>query len=155
MKKTIIGPAASKRINAGDWLDLDSVSSVEVTSEDPAHPIEAALVDGILGGWRAGTPGTQVIRLSFAEPQRVRRVRIEIDERLVERTQELSLTCSSHGGEPREIVRQRWNFSPRGSTREEEEYAVDFHGVTTIELTLEPDVAKATAVASLTKLRVG
>jgi type IV secretory pathway VirJ component len=34
------------------WLDLQEMASVEVTSEDPNFPIEAALISGD-GGWRA------------------------------------------------------------------------------------------------------
>src|SRR5436309_2382215 len=47
------------------WLELDRAASVEVTSEDPRHPIEGALVKGDTRGWRASEAGTQVIRLIF------------------------------------------------------------------------------------------
>ena len=41
----------------GDWLDLEHVAQVEVTSEDAAHPIESALVPGAESGWRAAQSG--------------------------------------------------------------------------------------------------
>ena len=36
---------------AQDWLDLETLARVEVTSEDPAHPVESALAPGAAGGW--------------------------------------------------------------------------------------------------------
>ena len=51
-----------------DWLDMEQLAQVEVTSEDSAHPIEAALVPGGESGWRAAQPGEQTIRLIFDQP---------------------------------------------------------------------------------------
>ena len=42
------------------WLDLAQLAQVEITSEDPAFPIEAALIPGTHPGWRAAHPGAQV-----------------------------------------------------------------------------------------------
>src|SRR5688572_759029 len=53
----------------GGWLDLARLARVEVTSEDPAYPIEWALVPGAGSGWRAAEPGPQVIRLRFDVPR--------------------------------------------------------------------------------------
>jgi hypothetical protein len=47
MRKTIINnPAAlsSRPYPQRTWLDLEEIATVEVTSEDPNFPIEAALV---------------------------------------------------------------------------------------------------------------
>jgi hypothetical protein len=30
----------------GDWLNLGSLAQVEISSEDPEHPIESALISG-------------------------------------------------------------------------------------------------------------
>ena len=35
------------------WLDLSQLAEVELTSEDAAYPIEAALLPGTGSGWRA------------------------------------------------------------------------------------------------------
>ena len=58
------------------WLDLQSLAQVELTSEDVANPIEAALVPGAGLGWRAAQAGEQTIRLLFDELQRVRRIQL-------------------------------------------------------------------------------
>jgi hypothetical protein len=60
---------------AGEWLLLEELASVEITSEDPAAPVEAAL-RGQASGWRAGEPGLQKIRIVFDRPQALRRIRL-------------------------------------------------------------------------------
>jgi len=90
----------------GPWLDLDVLADVELTSEDTAHPVEAALVPGDGSGWRASQPGTQRIRLLFHRPQRLLRIRLRFDEADTERTQEFTLRWSPDGGRTfREVVR--------------------------------------------------
>src|ERR1700726_3740542 len=76
------------------WLDLDHAAAVEVTSEDKDYPVEAALVSGEMRGWRAGSPGTQTIRLIFDEPQRLIRIALVFEETQTERTQEFVLRWS-------------------------------------------------------------
>jgi hypothetical protein len=54
----------------------------------------------------------------------------------------------------REIVRQQWNFSPPGTTREIEDYQVELSEVTVLELVIVPDKTRgAAARASLKSLR--
>ena len=156
MRKRQIGsPEQSSSGSDGVWLDLDRLATVEVTSEDPAYPIEAALLPGRSGGWRAGASGPQTIRLLFDEPQRLRRIYVEFVETEVERTQEFALRWSADGGQSfREIVRQQWNFSPTGSTREVEDFQVDLAGVTAIECDIKPSNQGSGAVASLSQLRL-
>lgn len=135
-------------------LDLEQVASVEITSEDPAHPIESAL-RGDSGGWRASTPGEQAIRLIFDQPTRLRRIDLRFEEPGTSRTQEFVLRWSPDGGRSyREIVRQQYTFSPPGTTFETERYAVDLAGVTVLELRLIPDIAGGAALASLGRLQV-
>jgi hypothetical protein len=143
---------------AGDWLDLEALATVEVTSEDVAYPIEAALLPGHVGestGWRAASPGVQSIRLVFDEPRRVLRVWLHFVEPAEERTQEFVLRWSAdRGASFRDVVRQRWNFSPRGATAEVEDYHVDLPDVTVLELVVTPDIGAGTAPASLARLRI-
>ena len=104
----------------GDWLDLGAIAEVEITSEDPKHPIEFALIPGEEGGWRANAPGRQVIRLLFSPAQRITHVQLHFEEKSVARTQEYALSWSPQIGEPcREIVRQQWNYLPESRVRPE------------------------------------
>ena len=45
-KRIVASPARETASLDDDWLDLESLAEVEVTSEDAAHPIEAALLPG-------------------------------------------------------------------------------------------------------------
>jgi len=138
-----------------DWLDLELLALVEITSEDAAHPIESALLPGRNSGWRAAGPGEQIIRLLFAHPQRLRRIWLEFVEPITERTQEFVLRWSQDGGQSfQEIVRQQWNFSPQGATRETEDHRVDLSGVTVLELSIIPDISGGNAHACLAQLRL-
>ncbi len=164
MRKRIITPSPSAGASpeapaAGAspeaWLDLEAVAEVEVTSEDPQHPVEHALVPGEERGWRASGPGPQTIRLVFPDPQRLHLIRVEFDEPDRERTQEFTLGWSpAREGPAAEIVRQQWNFSPGGATHETEEYRVDLAEVLALELTITPDVRGGEARASLARLRL-
>jgi hypothetical protein len=159
MRKRIIDPVSGPDPHDSPlgehWLDLASAARVEVTSENPAHPVEAALLPAGEGGWRAARPGEQTIRLIFDQPQHVRRIQLLFEEADAARTQEFALRWSPDGGRSfKDIVRQQWNFSPTGSVREAEEYRVDFPGVTTLELTILPDISKGGARASLARWRL-
>jgi hypothetical protein len=137
------------------WLDLQSMAHVEVTSEDAANPIEAALVPGAGLGWRAAQAGEQTIRLLFDELRSVRRIQLLFHEDQQARTQEFVLRWSPDGGQSyRGIVRQQYNFSPPGVTRESEDYAVDRAGVTALELRIVPDISGGDARASVAQLRI-
>ena len=54
------------------WLSVEQLAQVEVSSEDAAHPIESALLPGTGPGWRAAQPGQQTVRLLFDEPHMVK-----------------------------------------------------------------------------------
>ena len=156
MRKYIIGngPPDVSATEQG-WLDLERLAQVEITSEDVDFPIESALIPGTGKGWQAGQPGEQTIRLLFDEPLRVRRIHLVFQEDGQERTQEFVLGWSPDGGQSyREILRQQYNFSPPGATREVEDYTIDLDGVTALELKIVPDINRGSARASLAKLRV-
>jgi len=138
-----------------DWLNVDALAQVEVTSEDPAHPIESGLLPGAESGWRAGQPGPQTVRLVFDQPQKITRLHLEFHEDELERTQQFVLRWSSNGGQSyREIVRQQYNFSPPATTSEREDYTLDLDGVTALELNIVPDISGGPARASLAQLRI-
>jgi uncharacterized protein (DUF736 family) len=152
MRKTIIKPES---IHAQEeWLDLEKLAAVEVTSEDPKFPIESALGERQGSGWRAAERGKQVIRLVLDEPRPLRRIRLEFSETENSRTQEFTLRWSRPDGPMTEIVRQQWTFSPEGSTSEVEDYHVNLDSVSILELVLKPDMRPETAFASLAAWRV-
>jgi hypothetical protein len=82
-------------------------------------------------------------------------VSLVFEESEIARTQEFVLRCSSDGGSGvKEIVRQQWNFSPPESIREAEEYRVELSSITTLELTINPDISGGIARASLKNFRL-
>jgi len=155
MRKRLIAAARQTEPRTErDWLDLSSVAAVEVTSETKDHPVESALLLSDIRGWRAAGPGTQVIRLLFDRPLKVKHISLVFEETENSRTQEFVLRWSSDLGRSfREIVRQQWNFSPPGTVREVEDYKVDLLDVTVMELEIVPDKS-GVAQASLSSLRL-
>src|SRR5215472_17155425 len=129
MRKRIATATPARAQAQEDWLDLERTATVEVTSEDKDFPIEFSLSIEPRQGWRASQPGPQTIRLVFEEKEMMR-------------TQEFVLRISSGPGRPfREILRQQWNFSVPTSTQETEEYQVELPNVSTLELTIVPDIS--------------
>jgi len=138
-----------------EWLDLEEIARVEVTSEDPNFPIEAALAAAEGSGWRAAKKGTQIIRIVLDNPRTLHWIRLEFSETVIERTQEFTLRWSDEAAGPfKEIVRQLWNFSPQGSTSEVEDYQVQLKNLSVLELTLKPDLTPNNAFATLARCRV-
>jgi hypothetical protein len=159
MRKEIVEhrTTAGRSLGQADWLDLDSIAHVQLTSEDPAFPIENALgasPERNERGWRANSPGPQTITLSFDVPQHIQRIFLHFIERETEREQEFVLRYSSANETDREIVRQQWTFSPTGSTQEIEDYAVELGSVTKLELVIDPDRGRGHSLATLNALRL-
>ena len=73
----------------------------------------------------------------------------------VERTQQFTLRWAAGRTSPfTEIVRQQWDFNPRTSAIETEDYRVDLSHVLALELTIDPDLGKGQAYAALIEWRV-
>lgn len=142
MRKRIINQGAEGASTADKhWLDLEGLAQAEVSSEDAAHPIESALIPNTGSGWRAAQAGKQTVRLLFDQPQKIRSIRLVFQENEQERTHEFVLRWSPDSGQSyREIARQQYNFSPPSTTRELEDYTVELHGLTTLELIIIPDI---------------
>jgi hypothetical protein len=151
MRKRIIGQPAPAVVPAGrSWLDVERLAQVEITSEDPTHPIESALRPGAGPGWQAAGPGEQTIRLVFDAPLSLRRIHFVFQEDQHARTQEFALRWSPDGGQSyQQIVRQQYTFSPPSTTHEVEDYAVNLDGVTALELQIIPDIDGGAILASL------
>ena len=147
---------------AGDWIDLEAVAAVEISSEEQRCPIERALGLGtdreVCTGWRAATTGPQTIRLRFDRPTEIHRIYLHFVEGAKERSQEFSVHAGSTEGELREVVRQQFAFSPNGATEEVEDYRVDLKNVRVFELRVDPDRAhdpkQSREYASLVRLKV-
>ena len=157
MRKSVIDPVTihPEQQSEQEWLELEQMAKVEVTSEDPNFPIESALASGKGPGWRAAETGKQIIRIIFDKPRPLRRIRLEFSETEIERTQEFTLQWSAESGGPfRDIVRQQWSFNPNGSTSEVEDYQVGLDSVSVLELALRPDLTPGIAFATLAKWRV-
>ena len=155
MRKSLISQTPpSLGLSDEDWLNVDRLASVEITSEENGYPIESAL-HGEKRGWRAADGGTQIIRLVFDEPQRVRRIWLVFEDTENTRTQEFVLRWSADNEHSfREIVRQQWNFSQPNAVRETEDYAVEISAVKTLELVIVPDISGGAARGSLKNFRL-
>ena len=137
-----------------DWLNLECLAEVEITSEDPAHPIETALLHGKGSGWRASEPGRQTLRILFNEPQALRHIHLVFTEEHRSRTQEFVLRWSRGDHQPLEqIVRQQYNFNP--PSREVENYVVNLDAVKRLEMEINPAIGGGDSYASLAELRLG
>jgi hypothetical protein len=155
MRKHIIAVESTPPGRSEEWLNLEEIARVEVSSEDPQHPIESAFKHGESLGWGASQPGEQTIRLLFDEPKDLRRIRLRFSESKVERTHQFTLRWSGSSTGPfEEIVRQQWNFNPQSSTMEVEDYKVDLRRVLALELTIDPDLGKNQAFAALAEWRM-
>ena len=156
-KRVVPGHPTQGALADEDWLPVEGLAEVEVTSEALAYPAEGALLPEPSVGWRASGPGPQTIRLHFRPPQQLTRIWLYFVESEMERTQEYALRWSHGYGESfHEIVRQQWNFSPHGATCEVEDHYVDLPSVTILELNIIPDIRVGTkAVASLAQWRLG
>jgi hypothetical protein len=157
MRKRIVGLKRAGKGAESDhgWLDLEQIATVEITSEDPAFPIESVFGSRDGPGWRAAAKGEQQVRIIFDEPVSLRRIQLRFHEAQYERMQEFVIRWSpAKGGEPREIVRQQWNFSPAGSTDEFEDYQVELPAVSALGFTIQPDLSRHEAVATLASFRL-
>ncbi len=139
----------------GSWLDLEKLATAELSSEDPQHPFEHALRADTTDGWKASSPGPQLIRLRFDSPQSVRRIHLQFREEQVDRSQEIALFATLNGSPRKELVRQQWVFSPRGATTEVEDYFFDLSGLTVLELEIDPGRDNKQAFASLLSIQIG
>ena len=155
MQKRLIPREEPSPSSTYSWLPLELLADVEVSSEQSACPIESALLPDRGPGWRASEPGSQTVRLRFATPQRIARIRLVFVEEQTARVQEFVLRWLPAGGTTyREIVRQQYGFSPPGTVREQEDYTVDLADVAALELLINPDISGHPTPATLRELRV-
>jgi|HubBroStandDraft_1064217.scaffolds.fasta_scaffold187701_2 hypothetical protein len=91
MRKILIAQPTiqAKALPEREWLDLESLARIELTSEEPNAPIDAALASGKEPGWHAAARGEQIIRIVFDQPRDLQRIRLEFYETENERTRNL------------------------------------------------------------------
>jgi hypothetical protein len=151
IRKKVIGE--TERLDE-DWRDLSQCAAFEVTSEEVGSPLENALSPDA-SKWIAATPGEQVIRITFDEPQNVSKIFLLFEETANARSQEFVLSWQ-RVGEPQwqEIVRQQFNFSPPATTTEKEDFNVSLQKASALELIIIPERSGG-GHASLSHLRIG
>jgi hypothetical protein len=132
-------------------LDLETLASFEVSSEAEGHPLENAL-NADETRWQASNEGPQTVRLVFDIPQDLSRIILLFEEQEIARTQEFAIFWKSIGDSDwREFRRQQFNFSPSGTTREDEDFQMALLEVTALELRITPSIGGG-GKASLTYL---
>jgi hypothetical protein len=140
----------ARRASGAQWMDMGQIATVKVTSEDPEFPIESVFTADGGPGWRASQKGQRQIRLIFDQPLAVRRIQLPFIEPNCAHPQEFTLRwLTADGGQPREIERQQWDFSPAGSTSEIEDYEVNTGGRVCLGAGNKPDLAHKKALATL------
>ena len=157
MRKHIVGTPSPRAVPPSrQALDVATLATVLVSSEATEFPVDHVF-DGNCGRggtrWVAAEPGEQTLTVAFDAPQLLRGITLEVEERAVERTQELSVALSADGGQTyRELLRQEYTFSPAGATFEREEWTVPTREVTHVRLWIKPDKGGRPCRATLTTL---
>jgi hypothetical protein len=158
LRKQVLSRSAMDAGRRPGEKNIAALATVLVTSEDPAHPIDNAFDDRRGPGgtrWVAEEAGEQVVILAFDEPQAIREVAVEIEERDVSRTQELALAVSCDGGQTyRELLRQEYTFSPPSTAVEREQWTIHADAVSHLRVTIKPDKGGRPCRATLTTLAV-
>jgi F5/8 type C domain len=154
-----MGSACAKR---GDFDRQPVAPSIfpigGLSSEDPAHPIEHAF-DGDGGPdatrWISARDNTvEHIVIEFDRPQEISYLSYEVEERAVERTQEVRGEISDDpGASYRQIFVQDYTFSPQGATYQHEEQRFDRVEADRLRLTIVPN-KNGSGRATLTTLRL-
>lgn len=159
LRKHIVKSPPSLAVPHPGGIDIVATAIVQVTSEDPDHPIDNVFDDRQGPGgsrWVASEPGEQMLWLAFDTPQTIRTLHLEVEELDVSRTQELHVAISRDGGHTyQELLRQEYTFSPPGTTFEREEWSIPAEGVTHLQLVITPDKGGKPSQATLTALALG
>jgi hypothetical protein len=113
MRKSVIDPLTihPAQRSEQEWLELEQMAQVEVTSEEPNFPIESALASGKGPGWRAREKGKQIIRIIFDKPRPLHRIRLSF------RRQKLSEPRNSlFNGRPSQAGHSEILFASNGAS---------------------------------------
>jgi hypothetical protein len=159
LRKRLLQPNREPTVSGTEGeIGLVESASVGFSSEDHEHPIEH-LFDGQSGPggtfWRsARIDATETLQIEFDHPRSISRLVYEVEERDVERTQEVRIEVSHDGGHSyRQLRVQEYTFSPRGTTFQHEDMQLDVGGVSHLRLTIVPGKS-GSGSATLTSLRL-
>lgn len=159
LRKRQLGAAdANSGAGAANEIDIIAAATIAYSCEDPAHPIEHAF-DGFGGrgatSWISARDNTvENIVIEFDRPQVISRLSYEVEERALERTQEVRAEISHDAGRSyRQIFVQDYTFSPHGTTYQHEEQRFDRVQVDHLRLTIVPN-KNGSGRATLTTLRL-
>jgi hypothetical protein len=156
-----------KRLLQDAWLlPASSIAEIDVTagatiaysSEDPAHPVEN-IFDGRDGPggtyWEGARENTrETLLIEFDRPQSISRLIFEVEERHLERTQEVRLEVSCDSGVSfRALLVQEFVFSPRGATFQREDVRRNVQDVSHMRLVIVPNKS-GSGRAKLTSLHL-
>lgn len=118
------------------------MASVEVSSETSLFPIDNVFdAQRGPGGscWVASEAGEQTVLVTFDSPQRLRSVRLEVEERTNTSTQHVKVSTSTDAGKSyNELTARDFTFSPYGATFGEETWPVAIEHVTHVRLQVTP-----------------
>ncbi len=71
MHKMVLGHEdQSATFSSNEWFGIEAIAGIGVTSEADDAPVENVLYPDRETGWRAGEPGPQILRITFAGPTR-------------------------------------------------------------------------------------
>ena len=101
-KHILTNPHAAQRVSEPDVKDISALATVFITSEARDHPIDQVFdFRRGPGGtrWIAAAEGEQTLLLAFDTPQTIRKIRVEIEEPNMGRTQVLCISLSENGAD--------------------------------------------------------
>jgi len=137
-----------------NWRDLNEDVDVELTSDAPIGRSSTLCCISRIppAGARMG-PDLRASVWLGPRPVSIRRIRLVFEEHSQARTQEFVIRAATSEG-VREIVRQQFTVSPRGTTVQREEYSTNLDGVRRLELAIVPAIDGGSAIATLREWRL-
>ena len=141
-KRRLREPDGTEGASAVNEIDIIVAATIAYSSEDPAHPIGHAFDRHSGPGatcWISARANTvERVVIEFDRPQIITRLSYEVEERALERTQEVRAEISDDGGRTyHQIFVQDYTFSPQGATYQREEQCFDRVQVGHLRLTID------------------
>jgi hypothetical protein len=144
MRKHLLSREREQPARNDDAIDIVACATVAYSSEAHDHPVEH-IFDGRRGNggtrWVAARPDTtDQILIEFDQAQSISRLIYEVEEKQVERTQEVRIEALFEGFSVyRTVLMQQYTFSPSGATFQREDLRVSLADVTRMRLTIVPN----------------
>src|SRR3569833_1454397 len=157
IRKRLLEAARLLPASSSTELDVIAGATIAYSSQEPAHPVDN-MFDGRDGPggtyWESARENTsETLLIEFDRPQNISRLIFEVEERDLERTQEVRLEVSCDGGNSfRALLVQEFVFRPRGATFQREDVHRAVEGVSHMRLVIVPNKS-GSGRAKLTSLR--